>query len=297
MEDKNDNMIPDNWDRYASKAVAIIAGLLALAINAKWGGEGAAVYLTNALAVLAVLGNLMKWGTYSPPGRVEPKVPKGPSSLLVLVLLGAVASAGCPGKYDAAWKSTAGVMRATQSAAKGLASIDKASHETCLKQHGPQTKAYAGCIQAASKRLIVWRDVIRPAARSSVAAAYAAIRIAEKAGNKEVDYMKYLADGGCALIRGLREWGHMLPDKGASVLPLLEAFQGAVCDRPKSAAGVVAILSVILPVAVDIAKWVVELIGASNDDLQKEINSWLNAVASDEVDAVLAQMGAAMPQE
>lgn len=197
------------------------------------------------------------------------------SGVLVMFLAGGLMT-GCPNAHKAAWSTTAGLMHATQTTSKSLAAAS---------QHSTEDHAVV------CKRLIAYRDNIRPAARSAVAAAYAGIRIAQEAGKKPIDYIAVLRPGGCAIMMGLREWSHKLPDKGASILPLIDVFSGMACDKPSSVTAATAIVVALLPVVVDLVKWVVEIVGASNDDLQKSINKWIQGPATDEVDALIKTMG------
>lgn len=194
-----------------------------------------------------------------------------PQNLIPCLAL-AVLLAGCPNAYKVAWPTTASVMRATQSADKGLAAGSKAELDA------------GGNAVVICKRLATYKDVIRPAARSAVAAAYAGLRIAQEAGKKPPNYLAILKPGACGLILGLREWGHKLPDKGAGILPYLEAFSGVVCDKPASA---IAIITALLPVVIDLVKWIVDLVGAPAEKLQQEINTWLQGPVATDVDALI----------
>lgn len=229
-----------------------------------------------------------------PTAKALANLKNGAAAILVL---GALALAGCPAGQSAAWKATGGTMNAFKSASKALAAGESVKHAECLKLHGAGAAAYATCIGDTRRRLITYRDTIRPAGRSSVAAAYATIRTVEEAKKGDVDYIAILKPGACALIVGLREWGHKLPDKAASIMPWLSVFAGAVCDKvknapPKSAA---AIITALLPVAVELVRWVISLVGADESELQKEINAWILGPAADEVDELLTKITAALP--
>jgi hypothetical protein len=193
---------------------------------------------------------------------------------LALIML---ALTGCPGATATATKAIAATMHAAQTADKGLAA------EATAELAGGADKA------PVCKRLVAFRDYAHPAARSAVGAAFAAVRIADEAGKKPPDYMSILKPGACALVIALREWGHLLPDKGAQVLGLLNAFSVAACSAPKAKApgSAVAIVTALLPVAVELVKWVVELVGAPTAALQKEISDWLTTPPPLAVEAVI----------
>jgi len=238
--------------------------------------------LISVLGAMGTLGILLSRGirTAAPPVAM----------LLGLLLFSG--SAGC-NPYGAAWKGTGGVMYAVQATSKGLAVAGRVDHAQCLATHGAKTAGYMTCINSTHKRLVAYRDNARPAARSVVAATWSGILIAAEAGKKEIDYIAMLKPGACALILGLREWGHKLPDKGATILPYLALFTGMACDAPS--AGALAVLVALLPVAVDLVKWVVHIIGAPNEVIQAEILAWIKAPPSDEVDALIRDINAAMP--
>lgn len=69
MEDKNQNLIPDSWDPYIGIVFAVIAGLLALAIEGKWFGDSYAAWLPRALAAIGVLSSIFKYGAISMRSR------------------------------------------------------------------------------------------------------------------------------------------------------------------------------------------------------------------------------------
>jgi len=216
--------------------------------------------LTAILGLLVAAAAAIKGGLAVPWKKVGPAV-------LVLAALGL---AGCPSGQTAAWKATGGTMYAFKAASKTLAAGRESGQITC-------------------EQLKFYRDNIRPGGRSSVAAAYATIRTVEEAKGDKVDYMAILMPGACGLVIGLREWAHKLPDKGAAIVPWLGIFGGAVCDKyktdkPKSAT---TLITALLPVAVDLVKWVISLVGSDNNKIKQEINAWIQGPAADEVDAAI----------
>ena len=227
-------------------------------------------------AALGYLGLVMRGGGVELGKAVTPR-----AGVFLGLLLGAAAltSSGCPNTHAPALKAATALKRGLQSASTALA-----AGSTAELQAG-QDKARI------CKRLRSYRDNIRPAARSSVAAVFVGVRIAREAGKDKIDYVAMLRPGGCAIMLGLRAWGHKLPDKGASILPLLELFQGVACSpqRKPEASAALAVLTAVLPAAVDLVKWIVQIVGAPVDALEKELSDWLQGQVADEVDAVITK--------
>lgn len=246
---------------------------------------------TTAKALTMILGFLVSLAAGLKSGLVNPiKAGGGAASVLAVLLL-----AGCPTGWKAMWSTTGSVMEATKATSKGGAAVGETYYDECLKKHGSKTQEYWTCIKSTRKWLVSYRDVARPAARSAVAVAYASGRTAEEAGKKPINYMAMLKPGGCALILSLREWGHKLPDKGKAIMEFLQKFTGITCDKVKAPKSAAAIIAALLPVAVDLVKWVISVVGADNGDIKAAINKWIQAPAADEVDAVLKKIDAAAP--
>lgn len=208
-----------------------------------------------------------------------------------LVLL-AVVLAGCPSAYGPAMNTTAAVMNATRTTSKVLGVTSMVMHTACLRVHGFQTTAYMECIKKDLARLVSYRDNIRPVSRTSVSVTYATLMTLKAAGKKPPNYLATLRPGGCALILGLREWGHKLPDQGKTILPFLTGFLGLACDKPSNAIG---LITALIPVAVDLVKWIIQMVGADSAALEREIYDWIIAKPADEVDAMIATIEAALP--
>jgi len=274
---------------WIARAISVLMGIAGVLAAAEYLPVEVQHFSTLAVAVLAmVYGKILSW--LPPPPKM--KLPPGGTAGVVAVLalaVGLMLSAGC--KSTLPTRTTAGLMRATVTTSNALAATTSANHVDCLKM-GRGTEAYQTCIAADLKRLVSYRDNIRPAARSAVAAAYAAIMIAREAGKDDLDYMAILKPGACAIILGLREWGHKLPNHGGGILPLLDGFSPLACEAPKNAIGVITAL---LPVAVDLVKWIVGLVGADASALEREIYVWITGSPIDEVDAMIITVGAALP--
>lgn len=263
-------LIPENVRAWLGLAFVLVVGVGTLAMEWNDLGTDFTLWTRRFVGILYVISTTL--------GLKVPAIPKK-AAVPTGILLVAILFAGCTDPYRTARGTTAGVMHAVKATSKGLASGSAAE----LKAGGDKV--------VVCKRLKVYRDTIRPAARSSIAASLAAIRIAKEAGKKEFKYIDVLKPGGCALLLGLREWGHKLPDQGAGILPYLDPFLGSLCKTPKSAAA--AILAAVLPVAVELVKWIVDLVGKPSDSIDAEIAAWLLAPAADEVDALIkAECGA-----
>jgi len=194
------------------------------------------------------------------------------------VFLMVLGLSGCPNAYTVATKTTAGVMYATQATSRGYAAYAEA--RIAAGEDRPPI----------CKGLALYRDNVRPAARSSVAAAYAGIRIAQEAGKKDYDYLTVLKPGACALLIGLREWAHKMPDGGMAIMGYLSVFSGVVCDKVDGKVdSALAIIAALLPVAVDLVRWIISVVGSSDDALMKTINAWILGPSADEVDALIAK--------
>lgn len=256
--------------------VTIIVGLALAVLAAYMGtiGPGESVPLWAILlnAGVGYLALVIKGG------GVEIKKPGGGSVVAMIMGLTVTAIAlgsGCsPKGYSAAIKSTVAVKRATQATGVALAAGSKAELAA-----GADTGKVC-------KRLFAYRDKIRPLARTAVAAAWAAIQTARAAKKKDFDVWAVLRPGACAIILGLREWGHKLPDKGSVVLGKLERYQGLACSPQRAPSGALAVIGAILPGALDFVLWLVQLVGSGDDKLEKEIASWLIGMQEDDVDVL-----------
>lgn len=128
--------------------------------------------------------------------------------------------------YSAAWRTMDGVITARDQTAQGLADWGKVELARCTKLHDAERPK---CLGPASQALTHWRDEARPAINSALNVVAASIQIAEKAGNKKLDWLALVKPGACALLRVVKLWGHKLPAGGASIYAALAAFQEVAC--------------------------------------------------------------------
>jgi len=70
MPDANGNGIPDNVDRWIGVALALVVGVLTLAIEGSWGGAEVVKWSSRAVAIVAVVSNVFGWGIAARPGKV-----------------------------------------------------------------------------------------------------------------------------------------------------------------------------------------------------------------------------------
>ncbi len=94
--------------------------------------------------------------------------------------------------------------------------------------------------------------------------------------------------GACALSRMANEFKDSLPDKGKQVFTGLASLGPLVC--PKSS-----VVTALIPVAVDLVKWIIKLAGSPTETLLKEIDAWIRGPAADETDPLLAEINASLP--
>ena len=143
----------------------------------------------------------------------------------ILRVLPVLVLVGCS-PYSAAWRTMDGVITARDQTAVGLATWGRAELARCTKL--PQAE-HAKCLEPASQALTHWRDDARPAINTALNVAAASIQIAEKAGNKKLDWLALVKPGACALLRVVKLWGHKLPAGGASVYAALGTISEVYC--------------------------------------------------------------------
>ncbi len=200
--------------------------------------------------------------------------------------------AGCS-HYTTAWKGTASAMEITKSTGTGLEVVGRPAYDKCA-QHGLKTPEFASCAGSWIRHLTNWQAYARPAMRAAVAATYGGLRVAEEAGKKGFDWMAALKPGGCALLRGLKAWGHLLPDKGKAALAALGFLDPVLCVQPKVADGAFPVTA-IATLALDVVRWVVKILGTPNEELRKAIDTWLRAPPEDATEKLLADFKAGLP--
>lgn len=72
MIDKNNNMIPDSWDKVIAVVLTVFISVALLAVEGNW-WAGATQWLSRAIAIVAILSSVFNWGVVARPGRGETK--------------------------------------------------------------------------------------------------------------------------------------------------------------------------------------------------------------------------------
>ncbi len=181
--------------------------------------------LTAVLGLLVSAAAALKGGLGNPIKKVS-------TTAVLLGALGLMASAGCKGPYDAAWRTLDSVQKARDLTAQQLAAAARAKHQECLKAHGAKTAEFASCIKKHRESLDYWRQIARPATNSAIQVTATALQIAEQAGDgeKKLDWITLLKPAACALMRVAKTWGHFYPDEGKAVLGALQSLEGVTCE-------------------------------------------------------------------
>jgi|GEM_PF-6301820 len=211
--------------KWTGRVLVLLAGLLGIVAAADYMPTMVKQY--SALAV-ALLGFAARWVEQQLPAVKGPKVP--PAMILLIMAGCLMASAGCKGPYDAAWRTLDSVQKAQALTAKQLASTVKAKHAACLKAHGTKTPEYATCIKKHRDALRTWRKIVRPVVNDSVAITVAAIQVAERAKDDNVNWIVLLRPAVCGLARAVKQWAQWFGDQGAAVLGAIKMIEGATCE-------------------------------------------------------------------
>lgn len=117
-----------------------------------------------------------------------------------------------------------------------LGAAMRMGHLSCKTKHGAKTPAFAACVKPYLDAQGSWRKYIRPVMDTTAQAGLTVLKTkaivdkckAEKNCDKVI--LAILKPGACAILRGLRVWGHLLADRGAALLSALGMFEGVACD-------------------------------------------------------------------
>jgi hypothetical protein len=204
--------------------------------------------------------------------------------LVVLITLAVLLAACNP--YRAAWTTMDGVLKARDTTATALAQKAKQAHEKCVKL-GVKTQAYATCIKDWRAALEGWTLYGRPGITSTVRVTAVSVEIAEKKGNKKLDWKKVLRQLGCALSGVGSDWQHHVPEELKLIKLAIAGLGAATCPK----AGVSDILG---PIGTLIG-WLAKALGEPLEVLKKRVKEVLAEPLSDGTDSVLATIKASMP--
>ena len=224
------NLIPDKFKQWAGLAVCLISGVLAYLHT--WGDMGDAFVLWSGRGamILVIVSNVLG---LSIPG-VKAKLAGAGMALFVTVAL--MFSAGCGlGPRGVAAHTIRALQQARDLTAKQLAAAAAAKHVECKAAHGVRNQAFADCVRDHRQALDRWRQLVRPVVDSSAGVAVAAmdteaiVKKCKARKNCAAVVLALLQPGACAIMRGLRAFGHYLSDKGTAVLTVLKAFEVLSC--------------------------------------------------------------------
>jgi hypothetical protein len=193
---------------------------------------------------------------------------------LTLVAIGSLLSL-CVGCVSAGWRTTAGVMHASDTTGAALAKL--ARSRVTAKRSGLSPGELAAC-RTWRAHLEHWQQYARPAIRSGVAGSAAVLRVGGKGWRDK------LRGAGCGLWQALQSWGNLLPDKGTATRGALSWLDTGACRQvSRSAGGVAAGLTL----GLEVFRWLVKVLGSPTDKLRAEIAAWLASPAADETEPVL----------
>lgn len=228
MTEKQQNI----W-KWIGRVLILLAGLGGIIAAADQ--VPAAIKQYAALAV-ALLGFGARWVEQQLPAVTKPGGKVGPMALVILALA-LMLSAGCPLKpYDIAVRSVRGMQQARDLTGSQVATYLRSEHARCKAAHGAKTKAFADCIKPALEVQDKWAQLVRPVVDTTAQAGLAALQtqaVVEKCKaekNCASVIFALIKPGGCAILRGLRAFGHLLADKGAAVLAALKPWEGVTCE-------------------------------------------------------------------
>ncbi len=138
--------------------------------------------------------------------------------------------------HDVAVHSVRGLQQARDVTGSQLGAAMRLGKLSCVAKHGAKTAGYAACVKPYLDAQDSWRKYIRPAADTTAQAGLMVLKTkvivdkCKREKNCDEIIMAILKPGGCAILRGLRVWGHLLADKGAAILSALGMFEGVACD-------------------------------------------------------------------
>lgn len=180
-----------------------------------------------AAGLATIAGVITRWAAAQLPSA---KTPKSGGTGAVAAILAIALFCGCSPKYTEAWRALDSMQNARDLTAQQIAAVAKTKHEDCTRQHGVQTPEYNACIADMQKMLSAWQKVARPAINTSVQGTATALQIATAAKKKDLNWMGILRPAGCAIVRILRAWGHLLPDGAKDILSIGILVEMVTCE-------------------------------------------------------------------
>lgn len=152
--------------------------------------------------------------------------------VLVAITCIVFAATGCKSPYGMAWRTLDAVQKARDLGAAQLGKVAHDKHQACLAAHKAKMPEYAACIKPYRDALRTWQDVVRPSVNSAIQITATGVQIAERAkDDPKLNWIELLKPAVCAISRGLRAFGHLLPDKASALLKLLPTLEGVSCGE------------------------------------------------------------------
>lgn len=129
----------------------------------------------------------------------------------------------------AGYKSITAVRMAGDKTDKTLAEICKAKRLDCIEKHQPDTVKLRACMDDCNDALNRWVNYAKPSINSALELAYAGILTAHKA-KQGVEWTKLIKPSACGLLRVLKLWRHLMPEKFDAIITPIVALEGLVCQ-------------------------------------------------------------------
>jgi len=129
----------------------------------------------------------------------------------------------------AGWITLDGLLQARNQISYGLEATCRVEHASCVKKYGVKTPAFETCIKSCKDALTGWTTYARPAFNSGAFAAKAGLEIARSAKSKDFNWALEMVPLACALWSAVKQWGHLLPSKGQTILTLIEPYAKGAC--------------------------------------------------------------------
>jgi hypothetical protein len=285
MEDQNQNMIPDRWDRMIVRVAMIVAALLAASITAL-GEAGTPTPLWLGLLSTAIPLGVTFFSIKSP------KV-GGPTAAVLLVLILALAAAGC--HWRAAWTTLDGVRKARLLMADTLAHQAAEKHAECAKL-GEGTEAYRKCIAHHHMLLTKWQQPTRIALVSGERVTALAVSLAQDKGNKKLDWKAAAKPLACAVARAGRDWGPYIPKEADLLLLAAAGLEVATCPKSNAVAGGANEAGAILAAFGALISYIAATLSEPVEAIRKRVEAELAKPIVDATDPVLRIIVAALPK-
>lgn len=136
---------------------------------------------------------------------------------------------GCGNAYVTAYKSLATVRATAELTEQTLSDVCRIKAENCQAAHTSDASAFGECVGPCVDALGNWITYVRPAVNTGLAAGLGAIEVARAAKSKP-DVLAIMKPIACALARGMKAWGHLLPPKvKTQVESIVKLVDAATC--------------------------------------------------------------------